>query len=88
LAWDDLREIVNYLREIDPAAAQRVLDKIMEKCRIITQTPGIGRLRPEFEPGLRSVAAGNYVICYREAQAEVQVIRVLHGARNLEAEFE
>lgn len=37
---------------------------------------------------MRSFVVGRYVIFYRFSDTEVEVIRILHGSRNIEAEFE
>ncbi len=54
---------------------------------MLADFPGIGRDRSEFSPGLRSLPVGNYVIYYRRAEDGIQVMRVLHGAMDAEAEF-
>jgi len=50
----------------------------MSACR------GLGRFplrHPEVAPGLRRRAVGPYVVFYRVAE-EVEIVRVLHGARD------
>jgi hypothetical protein len=47
----------------------------------------MGRLRPELAPHLRSFPIGNYVIFYRLTQEGIEVARVLHGARDIDALF-
>ncbi len=79
----DLVEIAVYLYRYDPAAADRVLDAIEEKCQYLSDFPQIGRKREELAPALRSFPAGNYVIFYRPNPNGIEVIRVLHGARDL-----
>ncbi len=48
----------------------------------------MGRRREELAPALRSFPAGNYVIFYRPVREAIQIIRVLHGARDIETMFE
>ena len=38
-------------------------------------------------PGLRSWSVGNYVIFYRQVSTGIDIVRVLHGARDIEALF-
>lgn len=43
--------------------------------------PGIGALRFDIRDGLRLVAAGPYLILYREIDEGAEIVRVIHGAR-------
>ncbi len=47
----------------------------------------MGRKREELAPLLRSFPVGNYVIFYRPASGGIQIIRVLHGARDVSKLF-
>jgi plasmid stabilization system protein ParE len=38
-----------------------------------------------WDRGLRSLAFGNYLIFYRKTANGIEVVRVVHGARRLEA---
>jgi toxin ParE1/3/4 len=44
----------------------------------------MGRARPELRPDLRSFPCGAYLILYRAVDDGVEIVRVVHGARNLE----
>jgi toxin ParE1/3/4 len=50
---------------------------------MLAVTPKAGRKRPELSASVRSSAVGNYVIFYREKQSTVEVVRVLHGRRDI-----
>ena len=54
---------------------------------MIADSPMIGRTREELAPGLRSFPVGNHVIFYRSVKNGIEVIRVLHGARDIEFLF-
>ena len=87
-ASEDLREIVEYLAaEGSPETARRFVQGLTERCQSLADMPGIGRRREELSPGLRSVPEGGYVIFYRTAEDGVQIVRVLHGARDIERIF-
>lgn len=43
--------------------------------------------RPDIAPDLRYYPVGNYLIFYRPTETEIQVARVLHGARDIQAIF-
>lgn len=49
--------------------------------------PNMGRGRDELTEGLRSLPVGRYVIFYRHIPGGVEIIRVLHGSRDLDAIF-
>jgi toxin ParE1/3/4 len=44
--------------------------------------PGLGVARPDIRPDLRLWPVGNYLILYWQVDADVEVVRVLPGARN------
>jgi len=87
-AHTDLTEIALYIAEQNSAAADCWLDMINEKCRLLAQMPELGRKRFDLSGGLRSLAVNNYVIFYRPISDGIQVIRVLHGARDIPTLFE
>ena len=84
--WDDLREIGQRIAKDNPDAAGRFFDATKEAFELVARHPAIGRLRSFSLSGLRSwVVPGfeNYVIFYLPTTDEVQVLAVLHGARDL-----
>ena len=85
LARADLLDIWNYVADDSPAKADRLLDSIDKRCQTLSRFPKMGRVRNELGPSLRSFPVGNYVIFYREVSKGIEIIRVLHGARDIEA---
>ena len=83
----DLLEIWVYTAERSPQSADRVIDTITAVLQELAQMPGMGRSREDYLPGMRSFPAGNYVIYYRPIADGIRVLRVLHGARNMEDVF-
>ena len=84
--WDDLREIGQRIAKDNPDAAGRFFDAAKEAFELVARHPAIGRLRSFSLSGLRSwVVPGfeNYVIFYLPTSDEVQILAVLHGARDL-----
>ena len=51
---------------------------------LIAEHPQIGRQRPEVMPGLRSFAIAPWVIFYRIEDEAVGIVRIIHGARDLD----
>jgi toxin ParE1/3/4 len=84
----DLEEIEDYISQDNPDAAVRLILIIREKCELLSQQPGIGRDRSDVLYGLRGFPAVNYVIFYRPASEGIEVVRVLHGARDIPELFD
>ena len=86
-AENDLLSIWRYIAEDKPQAAIRLLRTIDEKCALLAENPQLGSSRPDIAAELRYFTVGSYLILYREVSNEVEIVRVLHGARNLNALF-
>jgi toxin ParE1/3/4 len=77
----DIDAIALYIAEDSPAAARNWLDDIYRRCERLGLMPGMGLARFDLRPNLRMFAAGNYLILYQEMEGGIEVIRILHGAR-------
>jgi toxin ParE1/3/4 len=81
----DLKDIwYDIARRCDEATAERMTITILTKCRSHAQYPETGRSREEWAPGVRSFPVRPYVVIYRPVQDTIQVLRILHGRRNLD----
>ena len=80
----DLAEIWDFIAEYNEAAADRTLREIDARCALLAEHPKMGRDRSEIVLGVRSFPVGSYLIFYRETAQAIEIIRVLHGARNLD----
>ena len=68
--------------------ADRLIDSITDRFFLLASHPNIGRARDrDLRPGLRSFPVGEYVIIYRLDEADVLILRVLRGSRNIEELF-
>jgi toxin ParE1/3/4 len=68
--------------------ADRLIDSITDRFFLLALHPNIGRARDEdLRPGLRSFPVGEYVIIYRIEDADVLILRVVRGNRNIAALF-
>lgn len=85
LAWrkvalDDLLKIVVYIAADNPQAAQNLKDEIEAKAELARQRPTlykVGRVK-----GTRElVISAHYLLVYRVVDDLVEVLRVLHTAR-------
>lgn len=84
----DLIEIWLYVAEDSEEAADRLVYRIDEMCENLASNPQIGRQRNELAPQLRSHPVLNYLLFYRPRIDGIDLIRVLHGARELDALFD
>ena len=87
-ALTDLAEIWAYIAEDSPERADAFADLLTAKLATLAQRPRMGRPRPELAPDLRSLTVGRYVIFYLPLLCGVEVVRVLHGSRDIESIFE
>lgn len=84
-AESDLNDIWLDIAQESLAAADRFVDSVGQRSEQLSEFPELGRLRPEISDTARSLNVGNYLILYRLAARAVEVIRVVHGARDLTA---
>ncbi len=87
LAEADIIEIWDYIADDSLAAADRWVDRLDEQLRLLAAQPMMGRARDELAPGVRSFPFGRYVVFYAPLDDGIDVIRVLHGARDIDAVF-
>jgi toxin ParE1/3/4 len=79
----DLEEIWFFVAQDDPVAADLWLDAIEEKLELLADNPLMGPARSDIARDLRYHPVGNYLLLYRIVAGGVEVVRVVHGARNL-----
>ena len=83
----DLEAIGDYIARDNPRRAISFVRELRGQCRKITEAPKAYRPRPELGKGLRTCAYGNYVVFFFEELGLVRIVRVLHGAMDIEAQF-
>lgn len=81
----DLDEILEYvLEQGGPNAALHVHERLYEGFSKVGAQPGIGHVRDDLaDESLRVWAVFSYLIIYRPETKPVQIIRVIHGARDV-----
>ena len=87
-ALQDLEEIHDYIADDSAGAALRFINLLERKCKSLGLTPAMGRRREELASNLRSLPVRKYVIFYRQNKERVEIIRILHGARDIITLFE
>ena len=88
LAQSDLIDIWQFIARENPEQADLFLDRIGRKLQTLARMPKIGKLRPELTENLRSFPIGRYIIFYILLETEIEIIRILHGARDIQEVFE
>ena len=83
----DLEEIWFHIAEDGEEYANKVVAKIIEKFPNLLSFPKLGKERNEFYIGLRSIPSGKYIIFYQELDNGIEIVRVVHGARDIEQIF-
>lgn len=86
-AQDDITEIWGYIADDSELQADAFVDRLDAKFQLLARQPRLGRAREELAPGLRSFPLGRYVIFYESVLDGIAVVRVLHSARDLDAQF-
>ena len=82
-ARNDLFEIADSLSEYSERVAVRLTNQLERRIQLLCTIPKLGRLREDLLTGMRSVVVDKCVIYYIPTESEIQIIRVLHGARNV-----
>lgn len=88
LAQADLDDIWDHIAEDNPRAAERFISVLHEEFLTLARFPELGRSWEELAPGIRIFPVADYVILYRLENNRIEIVRVLHGARDVQAIFE
>ncbi len=88
MAEIDSEAILNYLDLHSPKVARRLAAAIDQKCRVYAEFPEMGRTREELAPGLRSFSIEGYLIFYRPLADGIEIIRIVHGHRDISTLFD
>jgi toxin ParE1/3/4 len=85
LARRDLIDIWESIATDDLAAADRVVDAIEEAMNALSAMPAMGHFRDELaDRSHRFWPVGRYLIVYHHEMRPIEIVRVLHGARDVE----
>ena len=84
----DILEIWDYIAEDSTVEADRWVDRLDERLSLWATQPMMGRARDELAPGIRSLSFGRYVVFFEPLPDGIDVVRVLHGSRDIDITFE
>ena len=83
----DLLESREYIARDDVRAAQRMLGRIEAAFQMLARSPKVGHKRQDVKTSMPVLfwPAGSYVIVYAPEPKPIVIVRVVHGARDLDA---
>ena len=79
----DLEQIATYIAQQSLQIAINFVQELREKCESLADAPRGYPLVPRYEHlGIRRRPFGNYLIFYRVGPDAIEVVHILHGARD------
>ena len=93
LAAQDIVELAAYIAQDSIQAAERFLEATENAFHFLAESPGAGARRTFKDPDLSDIRMwpirgfDKHLVFYREDPSGIEVIRVLHAARDIPALF-
>lgn len=87
-AEEDLLGIWSYIAENSPASATKLIRTFHQHFILLAENARLGQARPDIAPELRYFPIKRYLILYRQISDGVEIMRVVHGSRNVGALFD
>lgn len=87
IAVSDSYEIWSYIAKNNKRAADRWIDELNEQYNLLAQQPLIGRQQNHLGIGVRSIPFGRYLIFYKTDHTCIEIVRILHSARDISNHF-
>ena len=84
----DLLQIWAFIAQDSLENADKLIDQLHVKFEQLAKMPESGATCDDIEPGLRRSTTAGYVIYYRITDIDAEILRVVHGARNLRSLFD
>ncbi len=80
----DLQDIWDFIAADNAPAADKLEDEFFEAFEILAKRPGMGHTRSDLtEQAVRFWPVGRYLIVYRSLKRPLEIVAVLHGARDI-----
>jgi len=85
-AVQDLRELHAYIARDSEMYASGFVERIISAVELLVDHPTLGRLVPESrqDADVRELIFQSYRIIYRARKDSIEILTVIHGARDLE----
>lgn len=68
-------------------AADKLSRRLNDAFALLARWPGIGEARPDLGTNYRVFSVAKYAVVFRPVDGGVEIIRVIHGARDIRALF-
>ncbi len=82
-ALEDLQDIWDFISLDNVFAADEQINRLMEAFERLAGWPGMGHRRADMgDRPIRFWPEGSYLIVYREESVPLQIVAILHGARD------
>ena len=82
----DLDSIWSFIAADNVSAADRLIARIGEVFEMLTENPLAGRERRDLQRGLHSFPVRNYLVFYFPLSDDVEVVRIMHGRQDIDAD--
>jgi len=85
IAEEDFTEIIKFIADDNPTAAEAIATKIEKNLELLSDNPNLGRIPRDEEIrnlGYRYLIVQNYIVFYTIEKRTILIHRILHGARN------
>lgn len=86
-AENDLIDIWLVIAEHSPRAADHFLNAIAERILQLAAFPESGPRRPDVGADTRALTIGDYLVLYRLAEGRIEIVRIVHDARDVSTLF-
>jgi toxin ParE1/3/4 len=82
-AREDLQSIRRYFAPRNARAGKALNSELQAMIKLLARQPGMGRDRSDIKPNLRCFHHRGYLIFYFPDDTGIQVVHILHTARDL-----
>jgi toxin ParE1/3/4 len=87
-AYTELLQIGRWIKLDNPSRAERFISEIYDRCQSLRDMPRAFPLVPRWEEqAIRRRPYGDYLIFYRVKGDVIDVLHIMHGARDYETIF-
>jgi plasmid stabilization system protein ParE len=81
----DLRELRDHIAKDSPESARRMMVRFVSAFRLLAKNPELGHAREDLQADIRFWPVGAYLILYLAARTPIEILAVVHGARDVPA---
>lgn len=86
-AVKDLDDVYDYISSDNPTAAGKEVEKIVECVELLKDNPGMGRAGRVPHTRELVISGTPYIAAYRVKGNDLEILRVIHGARKWPKRF-